>query len=208
MFISSTTLSHQRTARLSGAQPRTNWRSALRKIRYLFAVPSVPENPFSVLVSFEVEKANGSVTFLTRTALIDTGAPCNIMSRQVGELLVSGLESDTAYPLLHSHGGVAYALRKIDVLWWCRDSTGHDTSATRRILRFPEKFVSSPFHIVQRSFEVDLIIGRPDIIKYDLLGYSGTKLSFFGAGSCFRSQLPHVDSMWQANVLLIETYLI
>lgn len=120
-------------------------------------------------------------------AMIDYWSPCNMISRDFGSRMVKDLESGTPRPLVTTLAGEARAIKKVKARWHCRD----DIRITNPLMRFDPTMDESEFHIMEHGDRFDIIIGRPDIIKFDILDAS--KRLALAAPQFFRSRPHKID---------------
>lgn len=136
------------------------------------------------VIALEVIDKESNIGLVFGIAMIDYWSPCNMISRDFGDRIVQGLESATPYRLVDTVAGPANAVKKVKARWNCRD----DTSIEKPLLRFDPTMDESNFHIMEHKNRFDVIIGRPDIVKFDIL--DANKRLFLAAANLFRSR-PH-----------------
>jgi hypothetical protein len=117
-------------------------------------------------------------------AIIDYWSPCNMTSREFGSRMVKDVDSGTPKPVVTTVAGEARAIKKVKARWHCRD----DIRIPNPLIRFDHTMDESEFHIMEYGDRFDVIIGRPDIIKFDILDV-GKRLAL-AAPQFFRSK-PH-----------------
>jgi hypothetical protein len=98
--------------------------------------------------------------------MIDVWSPYNIISRKFGNIICDDLQFRTPYPLINTLAGTANAITNIQARWHCVN----DPRIPHSSLKFDETFDQSEFEIMEYdAARFDVIIGRPDIIKFDIL---------------------------------------
>jgi hypothetical protein len=142
------------------------------------------DETFLRLIAIRVIDEEDTRGLIYGVAMIDYWSPCNMVSRDFGNQMVKDLGSDTPKPLVMTLAGKARAIKKVKARWHCLD----DARITNPLMRFDPTMDESEFHIMEHGDRFDVIIGRPDIIKFDILD-AGKRLAL-AAPQFFRSR-PH-----------------
>ena len=141
-------------------------------------------------IKLEVPDGRGSYTSIKGRVMIDFWCEHNLVSRNFGNRIFDNLDSADSYVIVDSLGGEANAIKKFESRWHCVDDPGIENPC----LRFDPTMDLSAFHVMEREYRFDVIIGCADIVKYDLLDIG--KRPPFAAPAGFRSLRQSVDSTW------------
>lgn len=152
-------------------ESRLKWKDRCRRLaawlRALASNKRTFDETFQRTIALEVPNDKGDYTLRYGTALIDTGSDCNMMSRRFAEILFGKLNSTNSHQLVRSPLGeeIYNEIGQAELRWQLLV----DPAIINPLVRRHDKFDLSLFHIMEHGTEIDLIIGRPDILNFKLL---------------------------------------
>jgi hypothetical protein len=183
---------------LSDIEPRRKhkeswlkWKDRCRRLaawlRALASSKRVSEETFQRSIVLEVPIGTGNYTLRGGVALIDTGSDRNMMSRKFAEILFGKLDSMNPYQLVRSPLGeeIYNEIAQVELRWQLLVNP----AIVNPLVRCDDKMDLSLFHIMEHGSEFDLIIGRPDILNFNLLN-AKSRIPFAAA---FRSLPSPID---------------
>jgi hypothetical protein len=143
------------------------------------------DETFHRTIIAETIDKNGEPRLHHGVAIIDPCSPCNLVSRRFSRLFLEDMETVNPYPCVMTVGGIAYAIRKMNARWHCLENP----NIKNPLLRFDPTMQSSEFEIMRDGDCYDIIIGRPDIIKFGIMDIEKPPLT----AALFRSARPTVN---------------
>ncbi|KAF1956371.1 hypothetical protein CC80DRAFT_504933 [Byssothecium circinans] len=120
-------------------------------------------------------------------ALIDPQCQHNLISRRLAERLFEHLDPIAPYPIVVSLNGSVNAIKKVKGRWQGRNQP----HIANPWLRFGDVMEDAEFHVLEGHAPFDVIIGRRDIVRLDLLNLEQRPAL---AAAHFRSYPPPVDA--------------
>jgi hypothetical protein len=133
----------------------------------------------------------GSLRYQTRRgkAMIDIHTEYSLISRRFADLSYQAarsteLEKATPFQVIETLAGPANALVETTARWHCEINP--NVAVPWR--RMNPKMVSSKFYIMELPCDYDVIIGRRDIVEFDLMGIKKHPLAAAHLPEHFRSQ--------------------